>query len=155
MNNSYKEYFIQGSFTDNRLQVRFEQPISIPRNAKIELKMITYDFSPSTGYLNRGHSFSIDLPIKLNQVNGGTDRGFERKILVNVPPSEPPNLDTTDGLLPTTARRTYEPYQSIIHHLNNNEMSINEFSIIVSDMFSIAPPTDDIDTASIYFVIRL
>ena len=117
--------------------------------------MITYDFTPTTGYLNRGHSISIDLPIKLNQVNGGTDRGFERKILVNVPPSEQPGLDTTDGVMPAIARRTYEPYQPIIHHLNNNEMSINEFSIIVSDMFSMAPPTDNIGNASIYFVIRL
>jgi hypothetical protein len=155
-NNSYREYFVQGLYTDNSLQVRFEQPIVIPRNAKIEVRMITYSFTPTTGYLNRGHTFEIDLPIKVQQTDGGDDKGFERKILANVPPAEQTDLDTTDpGVLPATARRTYEPYQPILHLLNNNEMSINEFSIKASDLFNQDPPTDEIEDASIYFVIRL
>jgi len=151
---NYQEFTIAGVMVDNLLKVRFKQPIFIPSNASIEVRMISYDFNPSAGYLNRGHSFSLDLPIKVQQTTT-TDVGFERKILVSVPPAEQENLSVDDPAgIPATARRTYEPYTPIVHMLGNNEMSINEFTFKASDIYNQDPPTDDIDNMVCSFIIR-
>lgn len=150
----YQEFVLNGLLVDNSFTTRFQQPITIPKNAILEVKWINVQMSPAPGYLAKGYSALIDLSSTVQQ-STTTDVGFERKILINIPPQNQADLSVDDpGALPATVSLTYEPYQSVVHYLRNNEMSINQFTIKMTDLQTQFPPNDTLENVSVYFCIK-
>jgi len=132
----YQEFVLTGNLVDGNLTQLFKQPITIPKNAIVEVKWVQIGgFSFTTGYKSRGYTVHIDLPISVQQTDI-TDVGFERKVLINIPPLNYADADADDpgGGLPAQGQILYEPHNPVIHYLRNNECQINQFTIKVRDI---------------------
>lgn len=152
----YQEFVITGNLVDGNLTQLFKQPITIPKNAICEVKWVQLGgFSFTTGYKSRGYTIHIDLPITVQQTDV-SDVGFERKVLLNIPPLNYADASADDpgGGIPAQGQILYEPHNPVVHYLRNNECQINQFTFKVRDLDQQTAQIDDPTNFRAYFCIK-
>ncbi len=137
-------FFLNGEAGENSFTLVFKQPLMLKPNDSVVFNMANVQFSPQAGYLKKKFAVMTDLPIKTFHTKPtavGSRTGVEDRILAFLPPNNrgDDNMDDPGGGLPGVAGRTYEPYQPVVHHLENNPVSLNAINFRIVDGETLEP----------------
>lgn len=137
-------FYLCGVNNSNNLRVVFKQPLLIHKNATVEVKAVVVEYTPG-GATYRTDSLAIltDLPIKSfhSKSTAITGDAVEDRIICFVPPAQNDDVsgDAPAFGAPAVAMRSYEPVQTVMHNMENNELSINAINFQVLDGNSLVP----------------
>lgn len=125
----------------------FKQPLSIAMNTNVIINSVVIEWAPLTGYKEDSFCIITDLPIKTfhsKGFEGQRGSAAEDRVMVFVPPNQDADSSADDPPfgIPTTALRSYEPVQPIVHTMLNNALSLNAINFQVVDAISLQPRTD-------------
>lgn len=155
-------FTLKATVAENQARVFFKQPISIPKNAEINVYWATISYSPSADYLTEGVEIYTDLPIKhyTNYLTAETTTGLNQggasyPILLSIPPQTQADLNADDpATLPTLALLTYEPHLPVKHDMENQEQQINSINFWFHDLVNERRPNNPIEELIVSFCIK-
>jgi len=148
--------------SENQARVYFKQPITIPRDAEVNVYWATISYAPQADYLTEGVEIYTDLPIKhysnyitAELTTGDIQAGASYPILLAIPPQTQAQLDADDpSSLPTVALQTYEPKVPVKHDMKNQEQQINSINFWFHDLINERRPVSAIEEMVISFCIK-
>jgi len=159
MKKNYRHFNLNANIGNDRFRVVFKQPLTLKANSVIEVKAVSIYWTAAAGYRSLPFAVLTDLPIntffaKVSTNAGNITEAVENKVLIHIPANQNDDVTGDDPAagLPTIALRTYEPFQEVVHYMDNNELSINaiNFSIVNGETLE---PAAHILEASLSFCI--
>ena len=136
-------FYLCGENNKNNLRVVFKQPLLIKAGSSVEMKAVMIEYTPTANYRSDTFAIQTDLPIKAfhSKNSNITGAAVEERIIAFVPPNQNDDCSADDPAAgrPTIALRSYEPFQPVMHNMENNDISLNAINFQILDGNSLEP----------------
>ena len=137
---------------NGNFQFVFDDPITIKPNSMIRVYWANVlQDTPQTGYLANGYTIFVNLPTYTLQNQTSQDNtAYKKSVFLNIPPQTQANLSADDpgGGIPTLISTTYEPYNTRVLKMKNQQQQITSFDFQIVDLVSQEPNRAGVGRAS-------